>query len=139
MSLIVWNKERFLQKRARTPIILGTHLRLVFQSCPTPCNPMDWSPPGSSVYRDSPGKNTGVGCHVLLRGSSWSRDRTQFSCIAGRFFIIWAPRKPKNTEVDSLLYGILLTQELNRGLLHCRRILYQLSYQGSPGIHTVKP
>ena len=32
----------------------------------------------------------------------------------------------------SLLKGIFPTQELNRGLLHCRQILYQLSYQGSP-------
>ena len=29
---------------------------------------MDCSPPGSSVHGDSPGKNTGVGCHVLLQG-----------------------------------------------------------------------
>ena len=32
----------------------------------------------------------------------------------------------------SLLWGIFLTQELNQRLLHCRRILYQLSYEGSP-------
>ena len=32
----------------------------------------------------------------------------------------------------SLLQGIFLTQELNPGLLQCRQILYQLSYQGSP-------
>ena len=32
----------------------------------------------------------------------------------------------------SLLQGIFLTQELNQGLLNCRQILYQLSYQGSP-------
>ena len=32
------------------------------------CNPMDCSPPGSSVHGDSPGKNTGVGCHALLQG-----------------------------------------------------------------------
>ena len=31
----------------------------------------------------------------------------------------------------SLLQGIFLTQELNQGLLYCRWILYQLSYQGS--------
>ena len=31
----------------------------------------------------------------------------------------------------SLLQGIFLTQELNQGLLHCRQIPYQLSYQGS--------
>ena len=32
----------------------------------------------------------------------------------------------------SLLQGIFLTQESNRGLLHCRWILYQLNYQGIP-------
>ena len=40
---------------------------------------------------DSPGKNTGVGCHALLRGSSPSRDETQVSCVfctAGRFFTV---------------------------------------------------
>ena len=41
---------------------------------------------------------------------------------------------PKNTGVGrlSLLQGIFTTQESNRGLLHCREILYQLKYQGSP-------
>ena len=38
------------------------------KSCPTLCDPMDCSPPGSSVHGDSPGKNTGVGCHALLQG-----------------------------------------------------------------------
>ena len=44
------------------------------------------------------------------------------------------PGKPKNTGEGglSLLQGIFLTQELNWDLLHCRKILYQLSYQGSP-------
>ena len=41
---------------------------LVTQSCPTLCDPIDYSPPGSSVHGDSPGKNTGVGCHALLQG-----------------------------------------------------------------------
>ena len=42
---------------------------LVAQSCPTLCNPMDCGPPGSSsAHGDSPGKNTGVGCHALLQG-----------------------------------------------------------------------
>ena len=43
------------------------------------------------------------------------------------------PGKPKNTGVGSLslLQGIFLTQESNWGLLPCRWILYQLSYQGS--------
>ena len=41
---------------------------------------------------------------------------------------------PKNSGVSSLslLQQMFPTQESNWGLLHCRRILYQLSYQGSP-------
>ena len=45
-----------------------TVLCLVSQSCLTLCDPMDCSPPGSSVHGDSPGKDTGVGCHALLQG-----------------------------------------------------------------------
>ena len=41
------------------------HAKLL-QSCPTLCDPMDCSLPGSSVYGDFPGKNTGMGCHFLL-------------------------------------------------------------------------
>ena len=41
--------------------------------------------------------------------------------------------KPKSTTIGSLslLQQIFLTQKSNQGLLHCRLILYQLSYQGS--------
>ena len=42
------------------------HAQLL-QSCLTLCDPMDYSPPGSSVHGDSPGKNTGVGSHALLQ------------------------------------------------------------------------
>ena len=42
---------------------------LTAQSCPTLCNPMDYSPPGSSVHWDSSGKDTGVCCHALLQGN----------------------------------------------------------------------
>ena len=38
------------------------------QLCLTLYDPMDCSLPGSSVCGDSPGKNTGVGCHALLQG-----------------------------------------------------------------------
>ena len=40
---------------------------LVAQSCSTLCDPTDYNPLGFSVQKDSPGKNTGVGCHSLLR------------------------------------------------------------------------
>ena len=39
---------------------------LATQSCPTLCDPMDCSPLGSSDDGDSPGKNSGLGCHALL-------------------------------------------------------------------------
>ena len=40
----------------------------LLQSCLTLCDPINCSPPGSSVHGDSPCKNTGVGCHALLQG-----------------------------------------------------------------------
>ena len=39
----------------------------VAQSCPTLCNPMDYSLPGILCPWDFPGKSTGVGCHRLLQ------------------------------------------------------------------------
>ena len=46
---------------------------------------------------NSPGKNTGVGFHVLSRGFSWPRDQTRISCgscIVGGFFTTEALRNP---------------------------------------------
>ena len=67
------------------------------------------------------------------RRSFQPRDQTQVSCTAGSL-PSELPGQPKNTGVGSLslLQSIFLTQELNHGLLHCRQIPYQLSYQGSP-------
>ena len=42
-------------------------LCLVAHLCLTLCNPMDYRPSGSSVHVDSPGRNTGMGCHFLLQ------------------------------------------------------------------------
>ena len=66
------------------------------------------------------------------RGSSQPSDRAQVSCVAGGFFTSWATGKPKDTGVGSLLQWIFPTQESNWSLLHCRWVLYQLSYQGHP-------
>ena len=43
-------------------------IHLVAQLCPTLCDLIDCSPPCSSAHGDSPGKNTGVGCHAFLQG-----------------------------------------------------------------------
>ena len=64
------------------------------QSCLTLYDPVNCSPPDSSVHGDSPGKNTGVGYHFL-------------------------PQE------------IFPTQGSNSHLLHCMKILYLLSHQGS--------
>ena len=44
-------------------------LHFVTQSCPTLCDPMDCSLPGSSIHGDSSEKNTRVGCHALHQGT----------------------------------------------------------------------
>ena len=63
---------------------------LVAQSCLTLWNPRDCSPPGSSVPRDSLGKNTGVGGHALFQGffPTQGSNPSLLHCIAGRFFTI---------------------------------------------------
>ena len=68
------------------------------------------------------------------RGSSRHRDPTGVSCIAGGFLPAEPQGKPKNTVVGSLslLQGIFLTQESNRGLLHCRQIFLLTELPGKP-------
>ena len=107
---------------------------LVAQSRPTLCNHMDCSPLGSSVHGIPQARILERVAMPSSRGSSQPRDQTQVFCIAVDSLPSEPPGKSKNTGVGnrSLLQGIFPTQELNQGLLHCRGILYQLSYQGSP-------
>ena len=51
-----------IQESIKVPMCLVTQL------CPTLCNLMDCSLPGSSVHGNSSGKNTRGGCHALLQG-----------------------------------------------------------------------
>ena len=84
---------------------------------------------------NSPGQNTGVGRHSLLQGDLSNLTIKLRSLTLQADSLPAEPQgKPKNTGVSSLslLQWIFPAQELNRGLLHCRQILYQLSYQGSP-------
>ena len=59
---------------------------------------MDCSPPGFSVPGDSPGKNTGVGCHALLQGIFPIQGLNQVFPIAGRFFTDWATKEAHNVD-----------------------------------------
>ena len=63
---------------------------LVAQSCLTLCDPIDCSPPGSSVRGILQARILEWVAIPFSRGSSQARGWTQVSCIAGRFFTIWA-------------------------------------------------
>ena len=78
------------------------------QSCPTLHDPMDCSPPGSSVH--------GI---FQARVLEWGAT---------------ASLSPILEHKNSLLQGIFPTQESNPGLLDCRQILHHLSHQGNPDL-----
>ena len=97
----------------------------VTQSCPTLCDPMDHTVRG--ILQD---RILEWVAYRFSRGSSQPRSPTlQVDSLPTE-----RRGKPTNTGGGnlSLLQGIFLTQELNWGVLHCRWILYQLSYEGSP-------
>ena len=56
---------------------------------------------------DFPGKNTGVGCHSLLQGTAWPRDRTQVSCTAGRLFTGWATREARSRIYIHKIFSVV--------------------------------
>ena len=56
----------------------------VIQSCLTPCDPMEYSPPASSVYGIFQARTLEWVAISSSRGSSWPRDRTRVSCIGRR-------------------------------------------------------
>ena len=66
---------------------------LAAKLCRTLFDPMDCSPPGSSVHGILQARILNWVAIPFSRGSSWSRDQTHVSCIAGRFFTIWANRE----------------------------------------------
>ena len=84
----------------------------------------------------SPGKNTGMGSQPFLSPGDLPDpgNEPRSFALPVDSLLSEPPGKHKNTGVVSLalVQGIFLTQGSNPGLLHCRRILYQLSYQGSP-------
>ena len=83
---------------------------------------------------NSPGQNAGVGSLSLLQRTFPTQESNpDLSKWQADSLPAEPQRKPKNTGVSSLslLQQIFPTQESNWDLLHCRQILYQLSYQGS--------
>ena len=114
-----------------------THAVLCFvsQLCPTLCDPIDCSPPGYSVHGDFPGKNTGHTCTQLILKPPPLHDVARFIMYfeCSYDFLPQLQVEFNRTILGHfLLQGIFPTQESNPGLLHCRQILYRLSYKGSP-------
>ena len=82
------------------------------------------------------GQNTGVGSLSLLQGTFPNPGiKPKSPNLQAVSLPAETQGKSKDTRVgsQSLLHWIFPTREFNWGLLHCRWIFYQLSYQGSPG------
>ena len=81
------------------PLRLCQHLFLflVTQSCLTLCGTMDCSPPGSSVHGIYQARILEWVAILFSRGFFQTRNGTQVSCIAGRFFTIWATRESQHS------------------------------------------
>ena len=65
----------------------------IAQSCPTLCDPIDCSLPGSSIQGIFQARVLEWVAISFSRGSSWPRDRTRVSHIVGRRFTVWATRE----------------------------------------------
>ena len=98
----------------------------VTQSCLTLCDPMDYTIQGTLQARTLEWV-----AFLFSRGFSQPRIEPRSPVLQADSLPAEPQGKPKNTGVGnlSLLQWIFLTQESNRGLLHCRWILYQLNYK----------
>ena len=121
----------YWEKYNKTPnnkfiFVFSPYVLCCASSCPTICDPMNCSPPVSSVHgkwlpHPPPG-------YLLIPGV-----KPKFPTLQENYLLSKPPGKPKSTGVGglSLLQQIFLTQELNRGLLHCwatREALFTLYF-----------
>ena len=83
------------------------HVVLVPQLCLTLCDPVDYRPLGSSVHGILQARILEWVAIPFSRGSSWPRDQTWVSHIAGRFFIIWATREAQYVYIYPLFFGFV--------------------------------
>ena len=102
VDVLFWRVFRFFSLSAAAKSL---------QLCPTLCDPIDGSPPGSRPW-DSPGKNTGVGCHFLLQCMKVkSENEVVQPCLT--------PSDPMDcSPPGSSVHGILQAQSTGVGC-HC--------------------
>ena len=118
--LNTWNISSFSRKRIKSWNAL-CELK-VAQLCPTLCDPMDYSLPGSSVHRVLQVRILEWVAIAFFRGSSQPRDQTQVSHITDSF-TIWVTREvPQCIKIYSKL--IILCNFLLRSNLISRTMLW---------------
>ena len=106
-----------------------THVKLL-QLCPTLCNTMDCSPPGSSVHDILQARILEWVAIPFSRGSSPPRYWTWVSCTAAKFLTLWAARKAW-FSLTELCYFYSMTDGGNTGI--CRAPL-PISFSASPRV-----
>ena len=102
--------------------------------CLTLCDSLDYSPTGSSVHWDFPGKNTGVGCHALLQGTFPIQE-------SNGGLLLWRQILHHLNHQGSPRILAWVAYPFSRGSSQPRNqaesptlpvVLYKLRYQGSP-------
>ena len=110
-----WTQMYFLCFR---PLLPNDSVRVV--SCVRLCDPMNCSPLGSSVHGDSPGKNTGVGCHALLQGIFPNQgSQTMSPALQADSLLSEPPQKSKNTGSVAYPFSRGSSQPRNRAKVSC--------------------
>ena len=100
-AMQLWEQRAWEITQSSSQFSVNLSEELVTKSCPTLCNPMDCSLPDSSVHRILQARILEWVAIPFSRGSSWPRDQTRVSCIAGRFFTIWGTKPALKKKEDS--------------------------------------
>ena len=88
----------------KQPLLCGHESARSLQLCPVGCDPMDCSPPSSSVHGSLQARALEWVALPFSRGSSQPRDQTWVSRTAGRFFTIWATRKALEENKNAFFF-----------------------------------
>ena len=113
-------------------------MKVLAQSCLTVCDPMDCSPPGSSVHGIIQAKLPAWVATSFSRWSSQPRDQTWVSWIAGSFFTVWATREAlQSTQIYQKWANIFHC--LAQSFLNTKSLSWPVSQTGklseySPGV-----
>ena len=91
----------------------------VAQSCLTLCDPVDCSPPGSSIHGIHQARILEWVAVSFSRRSSWPRDWTQVSRIAGRRFTLWANKEALLMSLPEINLSLLQILTFHCIWLHC--------------------